>query len=262
MAEFDPSLPGLKASDAAVKLGQEVQQELRDYVSQIAAGYLENSFHNFEHASHVCLSSNKLLKRIVQSDAVDYAMTSKGRTIADVASDLHHHTYGISSDPLAHFAIVFSALIHDVGHTGVPNNQLANEHPEMAIKYQNQSIAEQRSVDIAWELLMAPCYTNLRKCIFSNDEERTQFRQLVVNTVLATDIFDKRIGEIRKARWDKAFNNDDSFQSLDKGSSSYENDMMNRKATIVIEHIIQVRCIERIVKFGMNSDQSSSSNRL
>ena len=72
LAEFDPSLPGLKATDAAVKLGSDVQQELRDFVSQIAAGYsLDNSFHNFEHASHVCLSSNKLLKRILQSDAVE-----------------------------------------------------------------------------------------------------------------------------------------------------------------------------------------------
>jgi class 3 adenylate cyclase len=281
LPEFDPSLPGLKATDAAVKLSKDVQRELRDYVSQIAAGYKDNPFHNFEHASHVCLSSNKLLKRILQSDAVDYAMASKGRTISDVASDLHNHTYGISSDPLTHLAIVFSALIHDVGHTGVPNATLAKELPEIAARYYNQSIAEQRSVDIAWELLMAPCYGTLRSCIFATDKERVQFRSLVVNNVMATDIFDKELGALRKARWDKAFanssttnksatNNNNNHQADEStevkdllresqnvildSSSSFDGDDpklmsenqrikwntdMNRKATIVIEHIIQ-----------------------
>ena len=103
---------------------------------------------------------------------------------------------------------------------------------------------------------MAPCYTNLRKCIFSTDEECAQFRQLIVNIVLATDIFDKRIGALRKARWDKAFSCNDSSKSFDdqeqttastasnsdgSATSDASNDMMNRKATIVIEHIMQVR---------------------
>ena len=31
--------------------------------------------------------------------------------------ELHEHTYGITSDPLTKFAVVFSALIHDVGES-------------------------------------------------------------------------------------------------------------------------------------------------
>ena len=34
------------------------------------------------------------------------------------------HTYGITADPLTQFACVFSALIHDLDHPGVPNSQL------------------------------------------------------------------------------------------------------------------------------------------
>jgi hypothetical protein len=55
------------------------------------------------------------------------------------------------------------------------------------------------------ELLMAPCYATLRNCIFATDKERVQFRSLVVNNVMATDIFDKELGALRKARWEKAF---------------------------------------------------------
>jgi hypothetical protein len=231
---FDPMLPGHTTEAAAVELPRVVKNELHDYVGQIAAGYNSNPFHNLEHASHVCLSANKLLKRIVESDDIDYRLNSNEKEaskIRAVAADLHNHTYGISSDPLTHFAAVFSALIHDVGHPGVPNGQLAKEQPEVAFKYRNKAIAEQRSVDIAWELLLAPCYSNLRSAIFSNQQERTQFRELVVNSVLATDIFDKQMTTVRKSRWNKAFHGDAS------GSSSEED--MNRKATIVIEHIIQ-----------------------
>lgn len=61
------------------------------------------AFHNFPHANHVTMSVVKLLKRIVAPD------------VQDVKTTLHDHTYGITSDPLTRFAVVFSALIHDVG---------------------------------------------------------------------------------------------------------------------------------------------------
>ena len=114
---------------------------------------------------------------------------------------------------MTQFALVFSAMIHDAGHTGVPNFVLAKENPEIASKYRGQSLAEQRSIDISFELLMAPVYKNLRDCIFGTNhtmgEEFQLFRQLVVNSVIATDIFDPTRSAARKARWDEAFNNPD-----------------------------------------------------
>jgi hypothetical protein len=47
LPKFDPSLPGQTAEDAADELSPLVRHELRDYVSQIAAGYKNNPFHNF-----------------------------------------------------------------------------------------------------------------------------------------------------------------------------------------------------------------------
>jgi hypothetical protein len=101
------------------------------------------------------MSVTKLLSRIVSpSKGFD---VSKGLT-----SLLHDHTYGITSDPLTQFACVFSALIHDVDHAGVPNAQLVNENDELAIRYDGKSVAEQNSIDIAWEILMKEDFKELR----------------------------------------------------------------------------------------------------
>jgi hypothetical protein len=142
----------------------------------------------------------------------------------------HDNTYGITSDPLTQFAVVFSALIHDVDHRGVSNFLLAQEDPTLAAAYKNKSIAEQNSVDLAWYALMSDDLANLRAAIYTNVGELRRFRQLLVNSVIATDIFDKEQGTLRKNRWAKAFSvEDENAQQQD----------INRKATIVIEHLIQ-----------------------
>jgi hypothetical protein len=66
------------------------------------------------------------------------------------AAALHDHTYGITSDPLTQFACVFSALIHDLDHPGVPNPQLIKEDPAKAASYRSRSVAEQHSFALAW----------------------------------------------------------------------------------------------------------------
>ena len=53
-------------------------------------------------------------------------------------------------------------MIHDVDHPGVGNMQLVKEKTEMALAYNNESVAEQNSIDVAWELLMDPMYKDLR----------------------------------------------------------------------------------------------------
>lgn len=182
-----------------------------------------------------------------------------------IASDLHDYTYGITSDPLTQFAVLFSALIHDVDHTGVSNGQLAKENPEMARLYRSQSIAEQNSVDLAWDLFMDPMYSELQNCIAANEDDRKRFRQLVVNSVMATDIFDPTMKELRNKvrkillknikasksvlllshlllfalqRWAKAFHRKTPTNEHERMDIGVE-EGRNMKATIVIEHIIQ-----------------------
>lgn len=172
------------------------------------------------------MSASKLMKRILASEEMK---EKSGEAIT--LKHLHEHTFGIATDPLCQFAVVFAALVHDVGHPGVPNARLAIEDPITADKYGNRSIAEQRSLDVAFDLLKLPNFQNLRKSIFATDDECKRFRQLVVNSILATDIADKDMKLLRDNRWNTAFQPKQSDSKLD--------DWMDRKATIVIEHIIQ-----------------------
>lgn len=81
---------------------------------------------------------------------------------------------------------VFSALVHDLDHPGVVNGQLCKEHHEWAIRYNNQSVAEQHSLDLAFRLLEKEEFKNLRCAIYKTIEEKKRFRRLVVNMVMAT----------------------------------------------------------------------------
>jgi hypothetical protein len=191
----------------------------------------------------------KLLSRIVSPEAINYTYENA----AAIAEDLHSHTFGIASDPLAQFAVTMAALVHDVDHTGVPTFQVAKENPELGKRYKQQSVAEQSSVDITWNLLMEPKYKTLQGFIFTNEAELKRFRQYIVNLVCATDIFNKDMKELRNQRWDKAFsmfeyespNLVQTEQCAVSPASSFGNEedegkkSANLKATIVREHIIQ-----------------------
>lgn len=78
---------------------------------------------------------------------------------------------------------------------------------------------------------MRPEYDDLRHAIYTTPTELVRFRQIVVNAVMATDIVDKDLKQIRNLRWDHAFSH----------SAIIVNDRHkdNHKATIVIEHLIQ-----------------------
>jgi 3'5'-cyclic nucleotide phosphodiesterase len=184
-----------------------------------------NPFHNFEHASHVTLSTVKLLSRIVAPD-----LPSEGND-SDFDKDLHDHTYGITSDPLTQFSCVFASLIHDVDHSGVPNSQLVQENSSFAAMYDGKSLAEQNSFDLAWRLLMDDQFYHLRRTIYVNATELRRFRQLVLNSVMATDIMDKELKKLRDRQWEKAFSAKESPLNVV--------DATNYKATVVMNHLIQ-----------------------
>jgi class 3 adenylate cyclase len=222
-----PDFSGQAGKDPeSVELDPEVLDQLENYVAAVASMYRDNPFHSFEHASHVVMSVVKLLSRIVAPDIGE-------ETGKDMASTLHDHTYGITSDPLTQFACVFSALIHDADHTGVPNTQLNKENATLAMVYKDKSVAEQNSVDLCWDLLMGTNFDALRAAIYGTVDERKRFRQLVVNSVMATDIMDKDLKVLRNSRWSKAFSEGAG------GNEESKVDDVDRKATIVIEHLIQ-----------------------
>ena len=139
---------------------------------------------------------------------------------------------------------MFAALIHDVDHCGVPNAQLVKENAYVANVYKGKSVAEQNSVDLSWNLLMDPSYDELRQTICGTKAELERFRALTVNSVMATDIVDKELKALRNARWDRAF----CEKSAAPITPSAVRDNVNRKATIVIEHLIQASDISHTMQ--------------
>ena len=217
--------------------------QLKEFVKVVANAYHSNPFHCLQHASQVSMAVTKLLSRINVNGLDDVSEGDEEEEdegddeeeavkVPDaIASHLHNHTYGITSDPLTQFTIVLSAFVHAVDHRGVPNDQIIKEEPEAAATYKNRSITEQRSVDKVWKKLMGPEFVELRKCIYSDAEEKKRFRQVLVNSVLATDIDDEELQARRMKRWEA------TFQQLRSDITS--GDDVNRKATIVIEHLMQ-----------------------
>eukprot|EP00934_Nitzschia_sp_Nitz4_P008340 Nitzschia sp. Nitz4//scaffold542_size5954//4415//5950//NITZ4_009185-RA/size5954-processed-gene-0.5-mRNA-1//-1//CDS//3329554271//8330//frame0 len=232
--DFDAASVQKLVPPETIELDDQVLSEIKDYVSVIASLYRPNPFHSFEHANHAVVAVEKLMHWIVRPNG---GVEGAQRMTAKVAGDVHKSSFGISSDPLAQFACVFSALIHDVDHPGVTNAILVSEGATLAKAYKNKSVAEQNSVDIAWELLMTDRYKNFRNCAFVDAAELARFRQMVVNMVLATDISDKDINATRRHRWDRAF------------SEEFGNkEGMDSKATLVLEMLMQTSDISHVVQ--------------
>lgn len=232
LPEFDPKAAAKQKPVNDVNVPEHVLEQLSYFVTTIAQMYNNNPFHNFRHASHVVMAVTKFMNRINEArelNAEDRRMVNKLND-KKLASALHDHTYGITSDPLTQFACVFSALIHDVDHPGVPNVQLVKENQTLASTYRCRSVAEQNSFDLSWNLLADAHFKDLLATICASKKELLRFRQIVINSVMATDLGDKELKELRNGRWEKAFC---------MGENENDRDAINRKATIVVEHLIQ-----------------------
>lgn len=208
----------------AITLDPEVLRQLKDFVTNVAIMYRNNPYHNFEHASQVTLSITKYLSRI--------ALRSKD-LFGDEAAAMHDATFRVTSDPLTQFALVFSALILDVDHSGVPNSSLTKEKREMLSRVSGtKSLAESNSFRLTWDLLMDNDYKELRQSICTSKEETTRFRQIVLRSVLATDVSDPEIQNARNLKWQIAYSGKASA-----GANGCED--FNEHATTVIELLMQ-----------------------
>ena len=183
----------------------------------------------------------RILKPLHQQHVVSRSskMSQSVSTKAAKFDKILRSTSVLTSDPLIQFAVYFSALIHDAKHPGVSNGTLSSEKHEMAIRFDHKSCAEQNSVVVVWDLFLSDKYDALRDAMFGGNMERLRrFRQIVVNSVMATDIFDRELRDVRERRWTKAFPDDD-ISALSTGSHEMESIEGDLRATIVIEYIIQ-----------------------
>lgn len=177
-----------------------VVHEVQRFVRTMLTGYNDVHYHNFEHAYHVVISANKLLDMILVSES------SSSSSSMDEYQD--SDSIDFDEDTLLHLSLLFAALIHDVEHQGVPNQQLIIENDPLALQYNDQSIAEQRSLSIGFTELLQSDYDNLREIMFPETYEGgayRRFRNTVTSLVLATDIASPERGDIVKKKWTQAF---------------------------------------------------------
>ena len=87
--------------------------------------------------------------------------------------------------PLEILSALFAAAVHDAGHPGVTNQYLINTNSELALLYNDESVLENYHVSTAFKILQKEDCNILHN--FSK-EERTDFRKMVIDLVLATDM--------------------------------------------------------------------------
>ena len=148
------------------------------------------------------MSVSKLLSRIVLSSGTKKKQLRRANSSESIALHEEHYdySYGITSDPLTQFACFFTALIHDCDHHGVSNQRLVDEEHPLVDDFGDRSVAEQHSIDMAWQHLMASKFQNFRDLLMPDLDTAKRFRQLIVNGVMATDIMDKGLKESRNQR--------------------------------------------------------------
>lgn len=233
MPTFDMRLAVNAVNPALVDISPEVESQLRIYVSSIASAYRQtNAFHSFEHASHVVRTIDQMIKKMTSSsDIMAAGFDGKPRSIGEIAKEVDQKTFSIGSDPLVQFTLVFAALVHDVDHVGISNQQLIKESSPIASLYKNRSVSEQNAVDISWWLLMTNDYEDLRSAIYTDTAEMRRFRQCLVNSVIATDILDRNMKDHRDYNWNKCFVRLTHFMDWEE--------KRNLQATVIAEAVMQ-----------------------
>jgi len=127
------------------------------------------------------MTANNLMKRVVYRGRIERAKTGAARS-----------TFGLCSDPLTHFAVVFSALIHDTDHVEVSNFHAVKNQDGTTKVYRKRDMPL-RSLDLAWDVLMESSYDNLRSCMYTSKDEQVRLRKFLLNAVVATDITDSEL---------------------------------------------------------------------
>jgi len=215
-------IPSNYVTQAAIPTGRKnvlkhlepsVRSQLRMYVARIASMYRDVHFHSLEHAYHVTISANQLINMILTADVGNrenagwHPSPNSNMTRKKLKAIKHFSSYGISSDPISHFTVVFAALVHDVDHRGITNHQLVKEGHPLAIRFNDQSVAEQNSVAEAYEILTEPEFFDLKCAICETPEESKYFRKLLISLIMATDIASPDRVQLGKSKWKEAFSN-------------------------------------------------------
>mmetsp|Transcript_6137 Transcript_6137/g.15178 ORF Transcript_6137/g.15178 Transcript_6137/m.15178 type:complete len:523 (+) Transcript_6137:60-1628(+) len=215
------------------ELTEDIVRELKGYINTILLGYNPLPYHSFRHSYHVTISTNKLMDMILHQ----------------IPNERLAYTHGFRDDPLMQFCLLFSALIHDVDHRGLPNRQLALDDEDLAMRYNDQSIAENNSLYVSFCELRKPKYARLKSMIFPDRKDYRRFRTACINLVLCTDIASPERTQLGKTKWKEAFG--DPYETVER---KLMKEVQKRKS---IESPAQLLQNISVVKAGNDDDSVS-----
>lgn len=139
--------------------------KLKSLIHAVRVKYNDVMYHSFKHGLHVLVNCAKLL--------YEHQKYTENTNDCNKFSQIQI------------YATIFAALIHDIDHLGVFNSTLINNKHELAALYNNQSVAEMRSLNIGLSYL-----SDFDVLSNHSENECKEFRKLVIDLVLSTDIVD------------------------------------------------------------------------
>ena len=164
-------------------ISEDNEKKLINFINEIYKCYNPNDYHSFTHACHVFLNCKCLWDHLTPTSQEAY-----------------------SSNDIYEFALLFSAFIHDVDHLGIPNTKLIDQNHKYAKDYNNQSIAEMRSIYLAFDFIESN--DNKNNFLIDLDKKEYQlFKSIVIELVLSTDAADKDRVKITKLKFSENSDN-------------------------------------------------------
>eukprot|EP01062_Namystynia_karyoxenos_P013248 TRINITY_DN14777_c0_g1_i2.p1 TRINITY_DN14777_c0_g1~~TRINITY_DN14777_c0_g1_i2.p1 ORF type:complete len:1485 (+),score=417.56 TRINITY_DN14777_c0_g1_i2:135-4457(+) len=163
------------------------QRKLITFLMKVQNGYRrDNPYHNHIHAADVTQTTHWMINK---SDLV--------RGMSDVDC----------------FAILVASVIHDYDHPGVTNQFLVSTQDELALEFNDQSVLENHHLQHGLRLMKLDSCDIL---VHLRDDERKQFRDMVITHVLGTDMKGHftTVGTLRTRLGENMKEKDDPVQIL------------------------------------------------
>lgn len=136
--------------------------KLCSFLEDISNSYQDVKYHNSLHGATVARSAFSMCKGLGSND-------KPGGLNDKLSSSMQ-------------FALVLSALIHDVGHPGLTAQFLERAQDELSLRYSDDSPLERMHLAVAFNLMRQP------KNRFLRDEEFADMKEPIVRAVLGTDM--------------------------------------------------------------------------
>ena len=131
---------------------------LANYISEVSVHYHDRPFHNFQHSATV--------------SHFTYMLLNATNAIANLK-------------PHMIFAILLSAVVHDVDHPGNTNTFEINSRSELALLYNDQAVLENHHCSLAFRLMRKD---NMQILSTIAKPIESEIRKFVISCVLATDM--------------------------------------------------------------------------